>query len=125
MTSMASLSLMNHLLLDSTSETVTGDTLFALINTVEPPIMNSPNSEKPLILKFFQCTICILFNRFVPLNKENLQIMAVPILSLFRGFTVVIARGRKGRGRGEDSGPKHKVVDLLLDSTSESVTGNL
>ena len=43
--------------------------------TVEPPIMNSPNSEKPLIMEFFQCTICILFNRFVPLNKENLQIM--------------------------------------------------
>ena len=37
--------------------------------------MNSPNSEKPLIMKFFQGTICILFNRFVPLNKENLQIM--------------------------------------------------
>ena len=37
--------------------------------------MNSPNSEKPLIMKLFLCTICILFNRFVPLNKENLQIM--------------------------------------------------
>ena len=32
--------------------------------------MNSPNSEK-----LFLCTICILFNIFVPLNKENLQIM--------------------------------------------------
>ena len=43
--------------------------------TVESLIMNSPNSQKPLIIKVFQCTICILFNRFVPLNKENLPIM--------------------------------------------------
>ena len=59
-------------------------------HTVAPPIMNSPNSEKPLIMKVFHCTICILFDRFVPLNKENLQIMkklAVPRLSLFGGST--------------------------------------
>ena len=35
--------------------------------------MKPPNSEKPLIMKFFQYTICIHFNTFEPLNKENLQ----------------------------------------------------
>ena len=55
-------------------------------------MMNSPNSEIPLIMKFFQCTISILFNRFVLLNKKNLEIMkklAVPILSLFGGSTIL------------------------------------
>ena len=41
------------------------------ICTVEPPIMNFPNSKKPLIMKFFPCILCMHFNRFVPLNKEN------------------------------------------------------
>ena len=41
--------------------------------TVEPSIMKPPKSEKPVVMKFFQCTICIHFNTFVPLNKENLQ----------------------------------------------------
>ena len=39
--------------------------------TVEPLIMEPPNSEKPLIMKFFQCTICIHFNTFEPLKSPN------------------------------------------------------
>ena len=74
--------------------------------TVEPPIMKPPNSEKPLIMKFFQCTICIHFNTFEPPNKENLQIMkklAVPKLSLFEGFTVLDACGSTGSEKWEQT----------------------
>ena len=66
-----------------------------LKSTVEPPIMNSPNSEKALIMKFLQCAICIQLNSFVPFNIKNLQIMknklAVPKLSLFGGSTVILS----------------------------------
>ena len=50
-------------------------TILCNTTTVEPPIMNSPNSEKSLIMKLFVCAISTLFHRFVPLNKENLQMM--------------------------------------------------
>ena len=49
--------------------------------------MKPPNSEKPLIMKFFQCTICIHFNTFVPLNTNtveppNNESLGKPIFSL-------------------------------------------
>ena len=59
--------------------------------------MNFSNSEKPLIMKFFPCTICILFNGFVPLNKENLQIMK----KIDCPKTFIIWRYYKERGKGE------------------------
>ena len=56
--------------------------------TVEPLIMNSPNSEKPLII--FPMYHCILFNRFVPLNKENLQIMKSTEVQTLGAYTVYL-----------------------------------
>ena len=57
--------------------------------------MNSPNSEKPLIMKLFLRTVAhSSIDSYILLNKENLQIMkkiqimAVPILSLSGGSTV-------------------------------------
>ena len=55
--------------------------------------MNSPNSEKPLVMKFSNVPfayssidLCV-----IPLNKVNLQKLVVPMLSLFEGSTVFIS----------------------------------
>ena len=66
-----------------------------LKSTVEPPIMNSPNSEKALIMKFFQCMchlhtlqyICTSQYRKPPNSEKKL---AVPKLSSFGGSTVML-----------------------------------
>ena len=45
------------------------------VSAVEPPIMNSPNSENLSIMNLFPCTHWLYHYIHIPLNKENLRIM--------------------------------------------------